>query len=75
MLHSTLQTNATQMAPDARGIAVSIFANALFLGQAAGIAAGGFLVDHAGFGLTYIIAAIGLFTLSFSFAHLLDRRP
>ena len=26
MLHNTLQTNATQMAPEARGLAVSLFA-------------------------------------------------
>ncbi len=37
MLHATLQTNATQMAPEARGLAVSTFANALFLGQASGV--------------------------------------
>ena len=37
MLHNTLQTNATQMAPEARGLAVSTFANVLFMGQAAGI--------------------------------------
>jgi ferritin-like metal-binding protein YciE len=32
MLHNTLQTNATQMAPEARGLAVSTFANVLFMG-------------------------------------------
>ena len=30
MLHNTLQTNATQMAPEARGLAVSLFAFMLF---------------------------------------------
>jgi predicted MFS family arabinose efflux permease len=75
MLHNTLQTNATQMAPDMRGIAVSIFANALFLGQAAGIAAGGQLVDSVGFAPAYIIAGSGLLALGLTFARLLDRRP
>ena len=38
MLHNTLQTNATQMAPEARGLAVSLFAFALFTGQSVGVA-------------------------------------
>ncbi len=75
MLHNTLQTNATQMAPDARGLAVSTFANALFLGQAAGIAAGGVLVDRYGFTPAYLIAAAGLLVLGRAFSRLLDRRP
>ena len=75
MLHNTLQTNATQMAPDARGLAVSTFANALFLGQAAGITASGFLVDRYGITPSYVIAAIGLLLLGMIFARLLDRRP
>ncbi|MDH3660136.1 MAG: MFS transporter [Alphaproteobacteria bacterium] len=75
MLHNTLQTNATQMAPDARGLAVSTFANALFLGQAAGIAASGILVDRYGFAPSYLIAAVGLFLLGLTFSRLLDRRP
>ena len=34
MLHNTLQTNATQMLPEARGTAVAGFSSALFLGRA-----------------------------------------
>ncbi|MGI9508563.1 MAG: MFS transporter [Geminicoccaceae bacterium] len=75
MLHNTLQTNATQMAPEGRGLAVSTFANALFLGQAAGITASGFLVDRHGFTLSYIIAALGLLALGLAFARLLQHRP
>jgi predicted MFS family arabinose efflux permease len=74
MLHNTLQTNATQMAPEARGLAVSTFANALFLGQAAGITASGFLVNHFGFAPSYVIAAAGLLILGLTFACVLDRR-
>src|SRR5262249_21225530 len=33
MLHNTLQTNATQMSPEARGTAVGVFSAALYLGQ------------------------------------------
>ncbi len=75
MMHNTLQTNATQMAPEARGLAVSTFASALFLGQAAGITGSGFLVDRYGFAPSYLIAASGLLLLGFGFARLLRRRP
>ncbi|MEO5737032.1 MAG: MFS transporter, partial [Variovorax sp.] len=37
MLHNTLQTQATQMAPESRGSAVTLFACVLFLGQSCGI--------------------------------------
>ena len=38
MLHNTLQTNATQMTPEARGTAVAIFSSAIYLGQRLGVA-------------------------------------
>ena len=55
MLHNTLQTNATQMAPERRGAAVSAFAACFFLGQAGGVAIGGLGVGR--FGTTPVIAA------------------
>ena len=48
MLHSTLQTNATQMAPQARGTAVALFSSALYVGQSVGVAGGSLLIDRAG---------------------------
>src|SRR5581483_4349966 len=45
MLHNTLQTKATEMAPQARGAAVSFFAFCLFLGQALGVAAFGQAIE------------------------------
>jgi predicted MFS family arabinose efflux permease len=48
MLHNTLQTNATQMAPFARGTAISLFVACFFLGQSMGVALGGAVFDHAG---------------------------
>lgn len=75
MLHNTLQTNATQMAPEARGIAVSTFASALFLGQAFGVALMGILVDGAGYIPGFAIAAAALMSLGWMFAVRLDRRP
>ncbi len=46
MLHNTLQTNATQMTPEARGTAVAIFSSALYLGQTLGVAINGMVFDR-----------------------------
>jgi predicted MFS family arabinose efflux permease len=75
MLHGTLQTNATQMAPEARGLAVSTFANALFVGQAIGIWVAGLMVDRIGFAPIFLAAAAGLLVLGLCFGALLSRRP
>ena len=57
MLHNTLQTNATQMLPEARGTAVAGFSSMLFLGQSAGVALAAPLVDRAGAVAVFICAA------------------
>ncbi len=75
MLHATLQTNATQMAPEARGLAVSTFANALFLGQAGGVWLAGAAVDRFGFAPVFAAMGIALMALGIVFARLLGRRP
>jgi MFS transporter, YNFM family, putative membrane transport protein len=75
MLHATLQTNATQMAPEARGLAVSTFANALFLGQAAGVWLAGIAIDRIGFAPVFAAMGVALMGLGAAFAHLLARRP
>ncbi len=75
MLHATLQTNATQMAPEARGLAVSTFANALFLGQAAGVWLAGLAGDRIGFAPVFAVMGVALLGLGAAFAHLLTRRP
>jgi MFS transporter, YNFM family, putative membrane transport protein len=62
MVHNTLQTNATQMAPDARGAAVSLFTAVFFCGQAIGAAATGAAV--ARFGYSAVFAATGLCLLA-----------
>jgi predicted MFS family arabinose efflux permease len=74
MLHNTLQTNATQMAPQARGTAVAIFSSALYLGQTAGVAGAAFAVDRWGAAPIFVIAAVALIGLGFWFARLLRRR-
>jgi predicted MFS family arabinose efflux permease len=70
-----LQTNATQMAPAARGLAVSTFANALFLGQAVGVALCGYLIDRIGFAPVFIVFGGALAVLGGAFAQMLQRSP
>ena len=75
MLHNTLQTNATQMAPEARGLAISLFAFCYFLGQAAGVAACGWWVDAFGYGMVFAIAGIMLLIVAICFRATLAKRP
>lgn len=68
MVHNTLQTNATQMAPEARGSAVSLFTFVFFISQAAGVTALGLAVDRVGYGWVFAAAGAGLFGLLLFFA-------
>lgn len=54
-MHSTLQTWATDMAPDYRAMAVSLFATMLFIGSAVGAAVFGPLVDAGSFTVMFAI--------------------
>jgi MFS transporter, YNFM family, putative membrane transport protein len=75
MLHNTLQTNATQMAPEARGLAVSTFANVLFMGQAAGVWLSGLVIDRIGFAPVFVSAGAALLVVGVAFALMLGSRP
>jgi len=59
-LHNTLQTLATQLAPEARGTALSLFAFCFFLGQAAGAGLGAVVVDRLGADWLFLAAALTL---------------
>lgn len=72
LLHNTLQTRATEMAPAARGSAISAFAFCLFFGQAVGVAGAGLLVELAGYRAVFIIAGVGLAVLASWFARRLE---
>jgi predicted MFS family arabinose efflux permease len=74
MLHNTLQTNATQMTPEARGTAVAIFSSALYLGQTAGVAINGVIFDRFTAVPVFLITAAGLCALGLWFAYALKRR-
>jgi predicted MFS family arabinose efflux permease len=73
MLHNTLQTNATQMTPEARGTAVAVFSSALYIGQTAGVATGGLVIDRFGPIPLFLGSAITLPALAIWFAHELRR--
>lgn len=74
MLHNTLQANATQMAPQVRGTAVSLFASCFFLGQSAGVALGALLVTRTGYAPIFAAASIGAGVIGSVLSMLLRRR-
>ena len=57
MLHNTLQTLATEMAPEARGSAVAVFATCYFLAQAIGVYVAGKGIDLAGSSAVFATSA------------------
>lgn len=67
MLHNTLQVNATQMAPAARGSAMSLFALCLFTGQSVGVWLAGKVVDAYGTEPVFLAASLGLALLGWDF--------
>ena len=74
MLHNTLQTHGTQMAPEARGAAMALFALCLFVGQAIGVPIAAPIVDRWGAPPVFWAAAIVLPALALWFAAALRRR-
>ena len=74
MFHNTLQTHGTQMAPEARGAGMALFALCLFLGQAAGVPMAAPIVDRWGAPPVFWAAAVVLPLLAFWFASAIRRR-
>ncbi len=60
MLHNTLQVQATQMAPAARGSAVTLFACSLFFGQSTGVLLMAQSVDMGWLSYAFTGAALGV---------------
>ena len=69
-LHNTLQTNATQMAPERRGAGMALFASLFFIGQSLGVAVAGALVERAGSTAVLAGAAILIVPVGLTFAAL-----
>lgn len=74
MFHNTMQANATQMAPTARGTAVSLFAAALFLGQSVGVLLAANLIERIGSGTVIAVGGVVMVAVGLSFARALRRR-
>lgn len=69
MLHNTLQINATQMAPERRGTAVSAFASCFFLGQSAGVGLAGAMVERVGTSTVIAAGGIGVLVVALNISH------
>jgi predicted MFS family arabinose efflux permease len=73
MLHNTLQVQATQMAPAARGTAVTLFACALFFGQSTGVLVMAQMVDWDWLPYAFSSAAAGFAVLGWVVNRLVGR--
>jgi predicted MFS family arabinose efflux permease len=74
MFHNTMQANATQMAPLARGTAVSLFSAFLFMGQSAGALLAASLIAWIGSQAVVTIGGIVMIVLGLWFGAALQRR-
>lgn len=74
MWHNTMQTHATQMAPERRGAAVAAFASAFFIGQSIGVAVLGRLAQATSLGTLVIVCGCVLPVIAGRFARRLVRR-
>ena len=76
-MHGTLQTRATELNPQARATAVSLFAFVFFLGQGIGPALMGQSIVRFGYGPSFASAGLGLLVLAlwarWQFAKLASR--
>ena len=59
-MHGTLQTRATEIAPEARGAAISLFAFSFFMGQSLGPIALGRVLEVQGYSAAFVTAGVGL---------------
>jgi predicted MFS family arabinose efflux permease len=75
MIHNSLQTQATELAPDARGAAVALHAFFFFLGQACGPVVYRFGFANAGLlsPLPILAAAATMAALGFFVANMLAK--
>ena len=73
-LHNTLQLTGTQLSTSSRGLAMSLFAGGLFVGQAAGVVIAAALFARFDSALGFGTAGAGLALLCLVFASQLGRR-
>ena len=73
MVHNTIQTKATEMAPQARGTALALFSFSWALGQAVGVAAMGVCVSLFGMAPSLLAFSAGFLVLALWIRANLDR--
>jgi predicted MFS family arabinose efflux permease len=74
MVHNQFQVGATQMAPESRGAALSLFAAMIFFGQTAGYAIASPIYDHFGAVPLMLTAAIGFPLIALSYRSTLPKK-
>lgn len=74
MLHSNLQVQATQMAPEARATAVTLFACTLFFGQSIGVVLLGLSLDRGLSAWAFSAAALAMLVLGWQVSRKARRR-
>ena len=68
-IHNTLQVQATQLSAGATGLAVSLFASCIFIGQSAGVAVGAVTFTRWPPAWSFLAAAAGLLLLGWIVRH------
>ena len=74
MFHNTMQVNSTQMAPHARGTAVSLFASSMFMGQSVGVVLAAGLASRIGSAWVIALGGLVLSMTGMAFALAIRRR-
>ncbi len=72
--HNTMQTQATELDPNARGTALALWVFMMFLGQGFGVLLIGWLIDRRGYGAAFSMAGVGVVSLGLWFHRRLERR-
>jgi predicted MFS family arabinose efflux permease len=77
MLHNTLQTLGSQISPESRGSAMSLFAFGLFAGQTVGIGMAAWGIAHFSYRPVFLVSAVGTTALGLFLAgrlHALQKK-
>ncbi len=74
MFHNNIQTHATEMAPETRGMSVSLFAAFLFFGQSLGVVLAASLISRIGSSAVIALGGVVVALLGVVFAWALRRR-
>ena len=74
MFHNNMQANATEMAPETRGMSLSLFASFLFLGQSLGVVLAASLISRIGSSAVIALGGLVVAVLGVVFAWALQRR-